>query len=43
MLLKRASNIGDVKDDAVAVKKSLDGGRIVVQSLTTSWQTAEVS
>ncbi|EPB77372.1 hypothetical protein ANCCEY_03525 [Ancylostoma ceylanicum] len=41
VLLKRVSNNADVTNAAVAEKKALDGGRIVVQSLTTSWQTAE--
>ncbi|RCN25674.1 ABC transporter, ATP-binding protein, partial [Ancylostoma caninum] len=41
VLLKRVSNNADVTNAAVAEKKSLEGGRIVVQSLTTSWQTAE--
>ncbi|KIH61296.1 ABC transporter, ATP-binding protein [Ancylostoma duodenale] len=41
VLLKRVSINADVTNAAVAEKKSLEGGHIVVQSLTTSWQTAE--
>ncbi|KAK6759548.1 hypothetical protein RB195_021245 [Necator americanus] len=41
VLLKRDTNNVDNIDNKPIEKKSLDGGEIVAQSLTTSWQTVE--